>query len=104
MNNETIVIYCADTGFSWVESFLQHWTITSMLFESWLREDTREFTASVQRIGMTVVPVKEEKRYKYWDVLLSKILKAHADDKNCIVRHVEVSPKPTEPCSYHSHA
>ena len=52
MNNETIVIYCADMRFSWVESFLQHWTITYMLFESWLREDTREFTASVQRIGM----------------------------------------------------
>ena len=39
-----------------------------------------------------VVPVKEEKRYKYWDVFLSKILKARADDNNCIVRHVEVSP------------
>ena len=52
MNNETIVIYYTDTRFSWVESFLQHWTITSMLFESLLREDTREFIASVQRIGM----------------------------------------------------
>ena len=38
-----------------------------------------------------VVPVKEEKSYKYWDILLSKILKARADD-NCIVRRVEVSP------------
>ena len=41
-----------------------------------------------------VVPVKEEKRYtcKYWDVLRSKILKARADDNNCIVCHVEVYP------------
>ena len=37
------------------------------------------------------MPVKEEKRYKYWDILLSKILKASADD-NSVVRHVEVSP------------
>ena len=39
-----------------------------------------------------VVPVKEEKRYKYWDILLSKILKARADDNSSVVRHVEVSP------------
>ena len=39
------------------------------------------------------MPVKEEKRYKYWDVPLSKILKARADDKNCMVSsRSEVSP------------
>ena len=38
------------------------------------------------------MPVKEEKQYKYWDILLSKILKARADDNNSIARHVEVSP------------
>ena len=35
---------------------------------------------------------KEEKHYKYWDILLSKILKARADDNHRIVCHVEVSP------------
>ena len=38
------------------------------------------------------MPVKEEKRYEYWDVLLSKILKARADDNNYKVRYVEISP------------
>ena len=39
-----------------------------------------------------VEPVKEAKHHKYWGILPSKILKARADDNNCIVRHVEVSP------------
>ena len=39
------------------------------------------------------MPVKEEKPYKYWDILLSKILKAPADDFSSVVRRVEVSPK-----------
>lgn len=38
-----------------------------------------------------VVPVKVEKQYKYWDILLSNILKRRADDDKCIARHVEVS-------------
>ena len=37
------------------------------------------------------VPVKVEKKYKYWDILLSNILKRHADDDKCIARHVQVS-------------
>ena len=35
--------------------------------------------------------MKEEKQYKYWDILLSNILKKHADDDKCIARHVQVS-------------
>lgn len=38
-----------------------------------------------------VVPVKVEKHYKYWDILLSNIFKRRADDDKCIARHVEVS-------------
>ena len=37
------------------------------------------------------VPVKGEKQYKYLDILLSNILKRHADDDKCIARHVQVS-------------
>ncbi|CAH3019781.1 unnamed protein product, partial [Porites evermanni] len=37
------------------------------------------------------VPVKGEKQYKYLDILLSNILKRHADDDKCIAGHVQVS-------------
>ena len=36
-------------------------------------------------------PVKVEIQYKYWDILLSSILKRRADDDKCVARHVEVS-------------
>ena len=61
-----------------------------MLFE--LVEGRYKRVYSKRSKNWHVVPVKEEKRYKYWDILLSKILKARGDDNNSIVRHVEVSP------------
>ena len=37
-------------------------------------------------------PVKEEKSYGYWPVLLSEILKKRAEDKESASRPVEVAP------------